>query len=274
MAKKFSVLSWNVEHFKLKSKDVPAILAHIKAHDPDVIAIYEVEGKDVYDHMVQAFPGYNFHITEGEQTQEILLGVRGTFTAFYTQRTEFKTGNDFLRPGAMLSLRIGGDDYCMLFLHTKSFPAPVGFGTRDSQFEHAFNLKKALDGRAGGAGKSKFIVVGDLNTMGMDYPFKKNITPEVELQKLERDAAKKKMRFLKKDYDRTWTDGKRFSNLDHVLASTSLQFRQWGPSGDIKVSGWREHYSGHDGDGGSTAQEFRTFVRKVSDHNSLYFEVL
>lgn len=36
------VLSWNVEHFRDGSK-ISAVAEHIKKHDPDVFALYEVE---------------------------------------------------------------------------------------------------------------------------------------------------------------------------------------------------------------------------------------
>jgi hypothetical protein len=32
-------------------------------------------------------PDYTFHITEGQQVQQILLGVRTRITAFFTQKT-------------------------------------------------------------------------------------------------------------------------------------------------------------------------------------------
>lgn len=140
--KKFSLLSRNVEHFRLSSKDVPGIITPIREFDPDVMAIYEVEGKDVYAHTVTSFPLYTFSITERPQTQEILVGVRGGFTAFFTQLVEFNSDNTFLRPGLLLSLCITNEDYTILFLHTKSLSRPIGLGIRDDQFYHAFNLKK------------------------------------------------------------------------------------------------------------------------------------
>ena len=52
--KQFSVLSWNVEHFgRGKNKDqkearVTRVADKIKSLDPDVMAIYEVEGKELF----------------------------------------------------------------------------------------------------------------------------------------------------------------------------------------------------------------------------------
>ena len=48
MPKAFSLASWNVEHFKnapARVADVVALLASLK---PDVFALYEVEGKEVF----------------------------------------------------------------------------------------------------------------------------------------------------------------------------------------------------------------------------------
>jgi endonuclease/exonuclease/phosphatase family metal-dependent hydrolase len=56
MAKIYSLMSWNIEHFK-KNQDnqtqqrVDRISAQIRNEDPDVFAIYEVEGKDVFNSM-------------------------------------------------------------------------------------------------------------------------------------------------------------------------------------------------------------------------------
>ena len=83
MAKAFSVASWNVEHFGAinKNHDQPKkpigpILDFLARQAADVIAVYEVVGKIVFEHIVQAMPGYHFHITEGPQSQEILVGVK------------------------------------------------------------------------------------------------------------------------------------------------------------------------------------------------------
>ena len=268
MTKLFSVLSWNVKHFKLQKKDVEVILNQIKKFDPDVMAIYEVTGKDVYSYMMKYFPEHSFFITEGPQSQEILVGTRNTLHAFTTQRTEFKRSNTYLRPGTLTSFQISGVEYTMLFLHTKSMTAPVGFGIRDDQFKNAFNLKKKLDSKAGGRDKSNFIIVGDLNTMGMVYPFKKSIQFDVELQKMAKNADSRGMRFLKKDYDFTWTNGNTMlGNLDHVIASNQIKFNKFSSDFEVIVSGWKELLSKEN------KKQFRYFVTKVSDHNSLYFEI-
>ena len=91
MAKAFSLVSWNVEHFKKEDDRVARVVDLVNAQRPDVFALYEVEGKVVFDALTRRMPGYTFHITEGEAVQEILVGVRSNMTAFFTQRLAFKS---------------------------------------------------------------------------------------------------------------------------------------------------------------------------------------
>lgn len=120
MAKAFSLASWNVEHFRNPDSRLDRVVDFlVDLGPPDVFALYEVEGKEVFDALVGKTPGYTFHITEGPQVQEILLGVRSNLSAFFTKRTEFKSGLWALRPGALLTLTIDGEDYPLLFLHTE-----------------------------------------------------------------------------------------------------------------------------------------------------------
>jgi hypothetical protein len=141
MAKAFTVLSWNIEHLKDKQANrIKAIVKKLKEEKPDIFAIYEVEGKSVYNDLFDKMPKYTFHITEGRQTQEILVGVKNNITAFFTQKVTFKSGNPSLRPGAILSIRINDIDYTLLFLHLKSLTKPVGLGLRDDQFERVGKL--------------------------------------------------------------------------------------------------------------------------------------
>ena len=146
MAKAFSVVSWNVEHFKGKKKRrVQDVIGELIKINPDVFALYEVEGKDVFSELTQKMPDYNFQITEGPQTQEILVGVKNGFTAFFTQKVEYKSGNKYLRPGALLTLKIDNNNYSILFLHTKSGQDPLGLGLRDHMFKKACKFRKVLD---------------------------------------------------------------------------------------------------------------------------------
>ena len=132
MAKAYSLASWNVEHFRNPDSRVDRIVDFlVNLGPPDLFALYEVEGKEVFTALVSKMPGYTFHITEGPQVQEIMLGVKSSLTAFFTQKTEFKSGLWALRPGALLTLTIAGEQYPILVLHTKSGVEPLGLGLRD-----------------------------------------------------------------------------------------------------------------------------------------------
>ena len=270
MAKAFSLASWNVEHFKGKAERVKDIVQYPRdeAKNPDVFAIYEVEGKTVFDALVSEMPDYQFHITEGRQTQEILVGVKRNLTAFFTQRTEFKSGNAFLRPGALLTLNIDGHAYSILFLHTKSLPTPVGFGLRDDMSERAFKFKRVLDKAAGGKNKAQFIFLGDLNTMGLDYPFDRDITPDLELKRIDGRASRNGMRRLVKNAPATFWNGPGSSlppsDLDHVVVSKSLTFRSFTGGADVDVRGWPKE---------PTDQKKGQWINRFSDHALPFLEV-
>jgi len=267
MAKLFSVASWNVEHFKNDPTRVARIVTFLNDQHPDVFALYEVEGKTVFSQLTQQMSGYHFHITEGEQTQEILVGARGNLTSFFTQKLEFKTGNTYLRPGALLTVTIDGKAYSLLFLHTKSENSPVGLGIRDEMFERAFDFRKTLDKAAPG-GNANYIFMGDLNTMGMKYPFQKSIDAPIEIQKLDADAAKKKMRRLAKTKPATWWNGPGTgiapSNLDHVLASDHLKFKAFAGGAEVDVRGRASL---------ATDPEKKTWISNFSDHSLVFFQL-
>jgi len=265
MAKAFTVASWNVEHFKADRQRVERIVQFLSSQSPDVFALYEVEGKEVFESLVAMMPDYHFHITEGPQTQEILVGARSTVTAFFTQKLEFKSGNTYLRPGALLTVTVGDVYYPVLFLHTKSGSKPIGLGIRDDMFHRALTFRRTLDG-ASPDGRANYIFLGDLNTMGMVYPFKKQIGWDIELKKLDSDAKRRKMRRLTKNKPETWWNGTETlppSNIDHVLAAQHLNFEQSGGA-DIKVIGWPEK---------ETVQEQRKWIKEYSDHALLFFQV-
>ncbi len=264
------VLSWNVENFKIASTDTTRVVQHVRGYNPDVFALLEVVGQGVYDRIASRFTGHNFHMTYGPQSQEILIGVRKNLTTFFSQKTVFKAGNAHLRPGALVTVKSGSRDYNLLFLHTKSSSSPVGLGLRDDMFRRAFKLKRKLDEMEGG--NARFVFCGDLNTMGMRYPYNREINFTTELRKLERDALRVQMRLLDKSHGATWTDSHRRisdSNLDHVVASTSTNITRWqfpnGREGEVEVEGWNRFSNG--------SPQWRSFVSRVSDHCSLYFEI-
>lgn len=264
--KKFSLFCWNVHNLIPEQTDVSKVIQHIKRFNPDIFALFEVVGSDAWRHLFKEFPQHSFFITEGEQTQEILIGVPRTLKIFYTQRDEFKSGRTALRPGAFVTFEIDREIYTLLFLHLKSANDPEGFGLRDDMLEHVYNLKGALDRAAGGSGKANFIVMGDLNTMGLNYHYSHDIAAEVEIDHMRYRSNWRKMNHLNKSNPFTWSNGKdMFSDLDHVLASQQIQFQKW-DSAHIKVGGWNELPS--------NSPEFRTFIETVSDHCSLYCEVL
>ncbi|MFQ5775000.1 MAG: endonuclease/exonuclease/phosphatase family protein [Kiloniellaceae bacterium] len=270
MAKAFSLASWNVEHFRGKPDRVVDVVRFLRdnAKKPDVFAIHEVTGKAVFDAMVAEMPGYQFHITEGRQTQEILVGVKAGLTAFFSQRTEFKSGSSFLRPGAFLTLRLDGQNHSILFLHTKSLPTPKGFGLRDDMLDRAFRLKRKLDKIAGGRGKANFLFLGDLNTMGLAYPFDQDIPAEVELRRLDGRASRNRMRRLGKSAPHTYWNGPGSAippgDLDHVVAAKHLRFKTFRGTGEVDVRGWPEL---------DTDQEKARWIDRFSDHALLYLEI-
>ncbi len=276
MSKAYSLLSWNVEHFRMNStrdaeERLQRIIATIRQEDPDVFALYEVEGKEVFADLVTSFPGYSFHITEGEQVQEILVGVRGKITAFFTQKLEFKSGQQTLRPGALLTLTIDSVYYPILFLHLKSFDDPRSFGLRDDMISRAIKFSKELrvDGQ-----NANYLFIGDLNTMGFDYYFDRDIPVELELKKSDIYAKRYyDMIRLEKTYPNSWWNGSRSSYaegpLDHCYAAEHLKFRMF-PNQDrdgkspVSVKGWAEK---------SSVEEKDRWIRDYSDHCYLYLEV-
>ena len=280
MAKILSVASWNVKHFGGKPSRVKSVVDFIlKAENkPDIFALYEVKGSAVFQVMTNKMPNYQFYLTEGKQSQEILLGVKRSFTAFFSQRLEYKSDKPFLRPGALLTVTIDGENYSILFLHTKSGSEPLALGLRDDMFGTALKLKRRLDDVAGGKGKAKYLFLGDLNTMGMDYPYHPDITTDIELKRLNGRAKRSKMLVLSKTHTETWSGGSGSSyddsNLDQVVASDQLKFKTF-PNKDnnssaasskspVDVRGWVDT---------STTVKKDAWIKKYSDHCLLYFEI-
>ena len=282
-----TVASWNVEHFKNSDTDdaerVQRVARFISGHEggpesvPDIFTLYEVEGRDIYQDFMNEFPEHRFHLTEGKQYQEIFIGVHRKFQTFSTQRLEFKAGREYQRPGLLLTIRIDGTDYSLLFLHIKSGSDTEDFGLRDAALMHAFNLKKALDKASGN--EANFIFLGDLNTMGIDDPVpyskKMDLSSEDEIARIASWAKRRNMVLLCKektsignsDKEVTWYNGSSGyvpTNLDHVVASEHLQIRSQGNGPfEISILGWPK----------LAQSDWNNWFIKYSDHALLYFEV-
>jgi hypothetical protein len=104
---------------------------------------------------------YSFFITEGQNTQQILLGHGPGVCVFVTQKIEFRSRDAFMRPGALLSVRHAGHDYTLLVFHLASMPDPRGFGLRQDMIDRAFKFKAEIVDQQPPAERN-FILLGDL----------------------------------------------------------------------------------------------------------------
>jgi len=148
---------------------------------------------------------------------------------------------------------------------------PKGFGLRDDMLRLALGFRKRLDESEDGEGQANYLFVGDLNTMGMDYPYAQHdITAESEIGELARRARHhtKHMRVLEKNAPFTWWGGSasrlRPGNLDHVVAAEHLRFTDFGGA-EVDVRGWPQE---------PTDAAKDAWADGFSDHALLYFEVL
>ncbi len=269
---KIRALSWNVEHFRDGSK-IESVANLILAEDPDVFALYEIENLNVLALMRYYFPQFTFQITDGPETQEILVGYRPQqdMQVAFTQKREFKVYNPSLRPGALLTL-CSQDKYLnMLFLHTDSGTDAPAFGNRAEMFGKILKIKDAID-KVAGAGKGNLIATGDFNTMGLFFPTTRKADEAVaaarEIQALDDSSSKSGMSLRTKEHEATWTNGSKQSALDHVLASDSVTFtdlgvRTDGPPYQVAVRGWHQ----------LSGDEREAFISQISDHCALVFEV-
>ncbi len=271
MAKAFSIASWNVEHFRNDFNRVGRVVGFLKDQDPDIIGLYEVEGAQVFTEVTEQFPGYAFQITEGPQAQEILVGFRDTLSVFITQKLEFKAGTTHMRPGLLAAVTVDSVHYAVLFLHLASKDEPRGFGLRDEMAIRAIKFRKVLNNAVGG--DANYIFLGDLNSMGLNYPYGGDIDPTTELRRWDYRATRYyDMLRLAKTHDVTWSNGSGSSipdsNLDHVYASEHLDFQEFdrvdGSKAQVSVRGWVDE---------QTIAAKDQWIADFSDHNLLYLEV-
>ncbi len=270
MAKLFSFASWNVEHFTNAPDRVRENIEFIQQSNPDVFAIFEVQGKQVFSSFVDLMPTHNFFITEGLSVMEILVGVNRKFTAFVTQRQQFKSQVPTLRPGALVTLTTDLGYYSLLFLHMKSMDDPRSWGLRDDVTLRVAHLKHALDQASGDSENgAKFLCLGDFNTMGMNLTFSdKDVDGLEELTRYQERLSRNHLKYLEKDAPHTWwggmDSGMAPSDLDHVFTSDHLKFTKFGTA-SVSVRGWPQK---------ATPEEQTDWIQSHSDHAMLYGEVL
>ncbi len=281
------VTCWNVKEFGKKPKSAAAlkkrvrsVAEQIRAQTPDIFGILEMETLDILDLIDSEFPDYDFGFTEGHDgsgkaSKEILVGWRrGKMDQVtFSQKRQFNLNNPYLRPGALLSFKTGGSWYNILFLHTDSGTEARDFGNRYEMFDKVWKLRNSLDKKVGNK-RERLLVIGDLNTMGLQFPTRRvadRIVPgDKEIEALSDFAAKNNMKLLSKSHDVTWKKmGRNFtSDLDHAMASDLMPFVNLGKNAAgedyaVQVSGWV--------DKPEAARE--AFLRDLSDHCLLTVEV-
>ena len=272
----FSVLCWNIEKLNdSKPARVQAVADAIREHDPDVIGILEFLAKDAARRLVRDFfTDYDFAFTDSKMSIEILVGWRrGKFAqVLYTQRRELQAGSENLRPGGLLCVRQKGSNQFnnMLFLHTDSGTTAKEYATRRTMFGKIFSLNKALETLLEQEGKSRFMALGDLNTMGRAVaPNVSKVTEAQEIALLATAAMKANMQVLTKSAPKTWSSpsGSKKGNLDHVIASNDLSFKTQevvdGQPVKVLVDGWVN----------KTGNARRSFIENVSDHSMQFLEI-
>ncbi len=286
MAKAFSVASWNIEKFGESRRKISSTVEFLAQQKADVVALYEVKSnRRIFPQLVKQMKNYQFFITEGKQSQEILVGIKKTVQAYVTQKLTFKSGQSTLRPGVLVTVIVNDIFYSLLFLHLKSNQSPKGFGLRNDMIKRAYDFRNVLtkslqlevkeetgtdmNVRDIPVAPLNYMFLGDLNTMGLNYyPSQQfDISSEDEIAELKRFSQYRDMRLLSKNADATWSNGtgSRFSptDLDHVVAADHLEFKNFGGA-NVDVRGWPKL---------SREEEKDEWIREYSDHALLYFEV-
>ena len=274
----FTVATWNVENLR-RTEDDPVdqrraanVAAFLAGVDPDVFALLEVKGKEVFFPLLDQMPEHSFFITESARVlsdpQEILIGVRSGIQAFTTQRLQFRSGLPTMRPGALVTIRDGAELYPLLLLHLKSGPTAHGFGTRDDQVMRAFSFRTVLAEQAAAVGvRHGYVFAGDLNTMGMDLTHSdSDVDGAGERARLRENARTRDMRLLPKTHDVTWWNGGdnlEPSDLDHVVGGDQVQFADQNGS-LVAVRGWPEL---------ADEADQIDWINDHSDHGLLFFEI-
>jgi endonuclease/exonuclease/phosphatase family metal-dependent hydrolase len=279
---------WNVENFgrHLEGDDsdpeghrirVEKVEEHIRNLDPDLFCLCEIKDKvALRSLLIDKFTDYDIGVTDGVEGIELLTAFRrGKFQQLlFTQRREFKAGNQYLRPGSLTSVKFDDEYYNILFLHTDSGRKIKDYNNRQEMFEKIWSLKQVLDDITEGTDTARLVVMGDLNTMGRsrsgDF---QSITGAKEIEDLSRDAEDHEMGLLPKTHSNTWRKGPSNpdfeSNLDHGIATTNITFEELenatsSTPAAVSVDGWN-HLYGEDRD---------DFSENISDHCSIFCKIL
>lgn len=277
---KFSFLSWNVRHFKGSAARLNEVDEFVSDLNPDIFGLIEYRGKQsILELMVERFPEFDFAVTDSTGNLEVVVGFRrGKFDqVVWTQKRQFNDRRRVLRPGALISVRLDGVFYNLLFLHSDSGTSENDYSNRQKVLKKVWRLKEALAVRSSD-NRANLIVLGDLNTMGKG----RTISGAREIRKLERDAERNGMKLVSKDQSTTWSewgkgprgnrrklrvselDGLMESDLDHVIVSDELSLSSAGSNGEnVHVRGWQQL-------SGRTKVDW---LWDISDHCALYGEI-
>jgi len=133
----------------------------------------------------------------------------------------------------------------------------------------AIQFRKVLNKSETSPNGANYLFMGDLNTMGMYYPYDASIHVDVELKRNDNLASRYYgMKRLKKSHLYTYCNGSNSSipksDLDHVYASKHLQFRKFAES-EVQVSGWVDT---------SSDAELDKWIQDYSDHSLMYLEIV
>lgn len=267
------VLFWNIENFRGDNAErTRAAAEHIRAFDPDIVGFSEIGNKRaIRNLMMEELTDFDFGITDGAQNIELMAGwKRGKFEqALYTQRREFKANRDGQRPGALLSVKLGGEFTNFLFLHTDSGRGNRDYENRREMFRKIASLRRTLDKIEGGL--ARFVVMGDLNTMGRDaMPGEDEITSDDEITDLTRYMARGGMTLHEKSAPKTFLqylpDGSvEFeTDLDHVISSDAMPLVAFADGKKVRVRGWNDL---------DTDIERIEWTETLSDHASVEIEI-
>ena len=275
----YSLLVWNVEKYTASRLDRTRKVADlIRTYDPDVFGILEFKVKKAVRELITNFyHDYDFGVTDSKMGIEILVGWRrGKFDqVIYSQRRSFQANNPNLRPGGLLSAREKGATRFnnILFLHTDSGKSLTDYKNRQDMFKKVWGLNRALTDLPVQEHEARLVVLGDLNTMGRKRTSNTpTITAKEEIEDLINTALLNNMHVLRKSHDKTYrsTGGSLSGDLDHVIASSDLEFQTWVFPGQedqefqVECDGWPN----------LSEPSRTTFIETIADHALLYSEII